>query len=407
MSPSSGAPILIHDRIEANRRKSRLLLLVFPIAILPAFLYATQYFMAFFAMATMGMGSPPQSGVPIARLAISGVIAIAFVVAVTALVHRHAATLVLRLTGARVLDPEAQAETTLSRIVENLCIGAGMPRPRLAVIDSPAANAYSTGREPEASTLVVTRGLLTLLDRRELEGVIAQELSQIANEDVRLGTVMATFVTVLWLPYLILRRLFRALSRSNSKLGTGCMIAFLLWFGLPIVYVVVAGLWIAIEMMTGSGASGTVVAGTNAYSENPMEGLVLLGAMLLALYAFVGGPLIALLIRRAVSREREFLADADAALLTRYPPGLARALTKIGTADNATLNTEPSIAHLWIVDPLPGGRRPWSEIWGIHPSLDERIETLSRMGGTTPPMLEEAAAEAAQYRASLAGSPQP
>jgi heat shock protein HtpX len=394
------APILIHDRIAANRGRTLLLEVVFALAILPTFLHATSYLTLVFGMATMGMEDPVLGarGLAEPRLAILGLAALALVVTTTYLVHRYSTALVLKLTGARLLDPNAGEEPVLSRIIENLCIGSGIPRPRLAVIESTAANAYSTGMDPETATLVVTRGLLTLLDRHELEGVVAQELSQIGNEDVRLGTLMATVVTVMWLPYLILRRVFRAMNRLSPKLAAGFLVGFLLWIVLPMLVLIFIGFGLGFEMMLTreAGPDGTSVGGL-------MEGLALIALMLVGVYTLIGGPVIGLLLRRAVSRERAFLADADAALLTRYPPGLACALTKIGSAGNASVDAEPSIAHLWIVDPRAGSRSPWLRFLSMHPALDERIETLSRMGKTTPSMLEKAAMDGARYSRSNLG----
>lgn len=401
---SAERPILIHDRIDANRRRTRWLQGVLGLACLPACLYVMTYFMSSFVMASVMMvpSSAAAGEIPIVRMTIAALVTVAFVVAVTAFLYTRSAALVLRLTGARVLERGGtEEEEELARIVENLCIGSGLPRPRLAVIESTGANAYSTGVDPEGSTLVVTRGLLNLMDRQELEGVVAQELSQIGNEDVRLGTVTATTVAVLWLPYLLLGMLFRAMSRLNPRLGTGCMLAFIFVFVVPTVFSVVVGLGLGMEMIRGSGPIA------DEYENPMMAGIALISVILLAAYGFAGAPVIGLFIRRAISREREFLADADAALLTRYPPGLARALTKMRAVGVAVVNTQPSIAHLWIVDPGGGGRGSWSRFWSVHPPLDDRIETLSRMGGTTPSMLEEAEADAVRYRRSVLGVSDP
>jgi heat shock protein HtpX len=393
------APLLIHDRIDANRRTIRLLQVMFPLVILPTFLHATSYLTLIFTMSAAASSVAGANGPPRLHLLASSLAAIALVVGVTILVHRHSAALVLRLTGARPLEGNARDEAALAQIVENLCIGSGLPRPRLALIESTAANAYSTGMDPEEATLVVTRGLLTLLDRQELEGVVAQELSQIGNEDVRLGTLMAAVVTVTWLPFLLLRRLFRRLQRQSPKLAMGCLVVFLIWIVLPMLASILIGLEMSFEML-GSEAAGS----GEMPRHDPRAAIALISVMLLALYNLVAAPVIGLLIRRAVSREREFLADANAALLTRYPPGLARALTKLGAGGNASLEADPSVAHVWIMDPRPDSPLAWLRIWSVHPALDERIQRLSRMGGTTPSMLEKAAADGARYSDSLGES---
>lgn len=294
------------------------------------------------------------------------------------LFYRYSAALVLRLTGARPLGPEE--EPTLVRTVENLCIGAGLPKPRLAIIESGATNIYSTGLEPDKATLVVTRGLLEALDRRELEGVVAQELSQIGNGDVRLGTVLATIVTIMLLPYLIVAGVTKTLLRANRGCGIGCL-GFLLFFVVMVAGSIVIGLVMSSEIFP-----------------DPTQRLLFILAMLFPLYALFIGPAIGYLLRFAVTREREFLADADAALLTRYPPGLARALVKIGVPGNAVIAAQPSITHLWIVDPRKPKFTPRTGLFATHPPIRERIEALSRMGGSTPEMLDDAEAAGRLYR---------
>ncbi len=298
------------------------------------------------------------------------------------LLYRYSSRLVLRLTGARLLGREE--EPTLVRTVENLCIGAGLPKPRLAIIESGATNIYSTGLEPDKATLVVTRGLLEALDRRELEGVVAQELSQIGNGDVRLGTMLASAMTIMLLPYLIVGHMLRSVFRTDRGCAMGCLFFPFLFF---------------VVMMAVSAVFGLVIS--SAISD-PTERLLFTLAMLFPLYALFIGPAIGYLLRSAVSRERELLADADAALLTRYPPGLARALVKIGVPGNAVIKTQPSIAHLWIVDP----RNPESiariDLFATHPPIRERIEALSRMGGTTPAMLAAAEADGRLYGDTVA-----
>jgi heat shock protein HtpX len=378
---SANAPILIYDRLAANRRKSRWLLIILGVVSTPVFLFVAHYLTAIVAMMTMSSftqaaSSPEAAIAPI--LGISTTIAVLVMVATARLYYRYCADAVLRLTGAQPLAPKE--ETPFRRIVENLCIGAGLPKPQVAVIESTATNLYSTGLDPEKSTLVVTRGLLQALDRRELEGVVAQELSQIGNGDVRLGTILATVVMIMLLPYILVGRAFKLLYRANRGCGFGCLILILYLVGLAVVSVI-AGMGMLVEP-----------------SADHTTRLLLLAVMLLPLYALVVGPAIGYLLRFAVSREREFLADADAALLTRYPPGLARALAKIGVPGNAAIDSQASIAHLWIVDPRRAKSGQWTAIFATHPPLGERIDALARMGGTTPEMLQEAEMAGRQYR---------
>jgi heat shock protein HtpX len=378
---SADSPILIYDRLDANRRKSRWLLITLGVVSTPVFLFAAHYLTGIVAMMTMSSfmqaaSSPEAAIAPI--LGISTTIAVLLMVAAARLYYRYSADAVLRLTGAQPLAPEE--ETPFRRIVENLCIGAGLPKPQVAVIESTATNLYSTGLDPEKSTLVVTRGLLQVLDRRELEGVVAQELSQIGNGDVRLGTILATVVMIMLLPYIVVTRVFKLLYRANRGCGIGCLGLILYLVGMTVVGVI-SGMGMLVEP-----------------SADPTTRLLLLAVMLLPLYAFIVGPAIGYLLRFAVSREQEFLADADAALLTRYPPGLARALAKISVPGNAAIDSQSSIAHLWIVDPRSATSAPWTAIFATHPPIGERIETLARMGGTTPEMLRAAEMAGRQYR---------
>jgi heat shock protein HtpX len=247
-----------------------------------------------------------------------------------------------------------------------------------------AMNIYSTGLDPDKSTLVVTRGLLEALDRRELEAVVAQELSQIGNGDVRLGTILATIVMIMVLPYIIMAGVSKRLFRVSRGCGFGCL-ALIVYFAAMLVVGIVVGIG-----MTGE------------EFPDPTTRLLFIVAMLFPVYALIIGPAIGYLLRFAISREREFLADADAVLLTRYPPGLARALAIISVPGNATVDTQSSVAHLWIVDPRRTKAAPRTGILATHPPIGERIEALVRMGGTTPEMLREAEMAGRRYRDAFA-----
>ncbi len=233
---------------------------------------------------------------------------------------------VLAISGAR---PVEKAEFPyLYNVVEGLTIAAGIPKPKLYVIDSPALNAFATGRDPEHSAIAVTSGLLKKLDRLELEGVIAHEMSHIKNYDIRLGTLAVVMVGII------------------AFLSDWLMRSFL-WGGFN-------------DDNRDRGALGPI--------------LVIIG-LIMAILA----PLIAQIIRLAISREREFLADASGALLTRYPEGLANALEKISqesvplrTANNAT-------AHLFIVNPFKNFGRRISSLFDTHPPIEERIKRLREM----------------------------
>jgi heat shock protein HtpX len=220
----------------------------------------------------------------------------------------------------------------LYNVVEGLAIAAGIPAPRCYVIDDTAPNAFATGRNPENSVICVTTGLLEKMNRVELEGVVAHEMSHVKNYDVRLQTVavvMAGVVALLsdW----ILRSFLWGGGRRRGRSGGG-----------------------------GSGAAGGV--------------LVLVG-LVLALVS----PLIAQLIRLAISRKREFLADASAAMLTRYPAGLASALRKIADDKEPLEAANKATAHLYIVNPLKNVQGAFNRLFSTHPPIEERIAALERM----------------------------
>ena len=238
--------------------------------------------------------------------------------------------LVLRVSRAQPADREQYPK--LHNIVEGLCIAAGMPVPAIYVIPEEAPNAFATGRNPEHASIAVTDGLLRTLNRVELEGVVAHELSHVKNRDILVGTLTATLVGVV-------------------VLLTGWMRWGLFWGG---------------GRGRGRGGDG---------GGNPIILIVALVAMILA-------PLAAQLIRFGVSRRREYLADADGALLTRYPPGLAAALRKIGSATNTMRVANNATAHLWFSQPsraVGEGHSRIERLFSTHPPIEERIKALEEM----------------------------
>jgi len=217
----------------------------------------------------------------------------------------------------------------LYRIVENLSITAGLFMPKIYIIDDASPNAFATGRNPQHAIVCVTRGLLDKLEKVELEGVISHELSHIGNRDILLCSVVVVLVGMISL-----------LSH-----------------------------W----MLRGMSFGG----GRRRNDDNGNLGLIL---MLVGLVAAILAPIAAVLIQLAISRKREFLADATGALLTRYPEGLARALEKIAK-DPAPLRTaSQATAHLFITDPLKLKRTNWlTKLWLTHPPVEERIKVLRQM----------------------------
>ncbi len=217
----------------------------------------------------------------------------------------------------------------LYNVVEGLAIAAGLPKPRCYVIQDSAPNAFATGRNPKNSVIVVTTGLLEKLNRVELEGVIAHEMAHIKNYDVLLGTVTVVMVGVaVLLSDWILRTFFWTGGRRSRK--------------------------------TGKGNAGAI--------------LILLGLVLAIL-----APLIAQVMRLAISRKREFLADASGVLLTRYPPGLISALKKLDNDPEPLEAANKATAHLYIVNPLKDIKGKVNKLFSTHPPIEERISALEKM----------------------------
>lgn len=226
----------------------------------------------------------------------------------------------------RAKEVKHEENPELYHIVENLCITVGLPVPKIYLIDEEAPNAFATGRDPKHAVIAVTRGLVEKLNRSEIEGVIAHELSHVGNRDILLGTVVVVLVgMVALLSDWFLRFSFFGRGRSRDRAG---------------------------------GQIGAILA---------LVGLIL--AIL--------SPLIATLIQLAISRKREFLADADGALLTRYPEGLASALEKIATDPNQLSVANKATAHLYIANPFKG--KHISTLFATHPSIEERVKILRGM----------------------------
>jgi heat shock protein HtpX len=241
--------------------------------------------------------------------------------------------LVLASTRAREVTPQEQPR--LHNIVEGLSIAAGIPKPRVYVIPEQAPNAFATGRNPEHSSVAVTEGLLSTMNRVELEGVIGHELSHVVDRDILVGTVVATLVgAVVLISEFFMRSWWWGGVRGRRGGDRG-----------------------------GGGIEAIIFA----------VGLVLL----------VLAPIIGQIVRLAVSRQREFLADAQGALLTRYPPGLASALRKIGAASGIPMRSaNNATAHLWLNQPsrIQGeGMGPLEKLFSTHPPIEERIRRLEEM----------------------------
>lgn len=257
-------------------------------------------------------------------LIIAGVIA----VAMTFGSYYASDKIVLAISRARPVKKEDYPY--LYNVVEGLAIAAGLPKPRCYVIDDTAPNAFASGRNPENSVIVVTTGLLQKLNRAELEGVIAHEMSHIKNYDVLVQTLAVVMVGIVaLLSDWTLRTFFWGGGRKRSR-----------------------------EKGGGNAAA-----------------IIIVVALVLAILS----PIIAQLLRLAISRKREFLADANGALLTRYPPGLASALKKL-SADREPLEAaNKATAHLYIVNPLKNIKGRVNKLFSTHPPIEKRIAELEKM----------------------------
>jgi heat shock protein HtpX len=255
---------------------------------------------------------------------------------------------VLAATGAQPIedlmargdDVERQKLQQLENVVDEMAIAAGLPRPAVFVVPDPDPNAFATGRGPEHASIAVTRGLLDALDREELQGVVAHEMSHVKNLDVRVMTIVAALV--------------------------GAVALLSDW------------------------ASRGMMWGRPRRDEDDREGGGVAGILLFVIWivAMLLAPLLAQALAMMVSRRREYLADASGAELTRNPLGLARALEKIESAEAPTRAINRGSAHLCIADPL--GRRVnlkegfWSEIFASHPPMAARIAALKAMAYQQP-----------------------
>jgi heat shock protein HtpX len=252
-------------------------------------------------------------------------IAVIFSVVANFLAYYNSDKMVLAMSKAHEIDHDSNRE--LYHLVENLCITAGLPTPKIYIIDDTAPNAFATGRNPEHAVIAVTSGLLQKLDKVELEGVIAHELSHIGNRDILLSTVVTVLVGLV----VLLADWFRHWSffggRRNSDSGN-----------------------------------------------NQMQLIITIVAIVLSILA----PIFAYMLQFAISRKREFAADADGALLTRYPEGLARALEKISTDQEPLEVANRATAHLYIASPFKETNKiGWlTRMLATHPPIEERIKKL-------------------------------
>lgn len=249
-------------------------------------------------------------------------VAVIFAVFTNFFSYWYSDKIVIKMTRAKPVTSESHRE--FWNVVENLSITGGLPMPKLYFIEDPAPNAFATGRNPENSAVAVTTGLLQILDKTELEGVIAHELSHIGNRDMLVSTIAVVLVGFLAiLSDIFLRSISWGGGRRDNRGGGGAIFA------------------------------------------------------ILAVVAIILAPIAAQLIHFAVSRKREFLADASGALLTRYPEGLARALEKIGSYEAPMRRPNHATAHLFLSNPFGAEKKQFfNKIFSTHPPMEDRISAL-------------------------------
>lgn len=272
----------------------------------------------------MGFGDPPAGG---GGLSIVG-FALIMAGVINFISYFWSDKIVLRISGAKQIDLKSHKE--LYRIVENLCIAGGLPIPKIYIIDDSAPNAFATGRDPKHAAIAFTTGILGKLNKQELEGVTAHELSHVGNRDTLVMSVVSVLVgTIALLSDFFLRSL---------------------WFG------------------------------GHRDSEDSKSNTIF---MVVALVAAILAPIVATLIQLAVSRRREFLADASGVLLTRYPSGLASALQKISGDKEVLEVANKGTAHLYIVNPLKGSQAVgwFAGLFNTHPPVEARVKALLEMEG--------------------------
>ncbi len=293
----------MYNQITENKRKTLFLIFIFLVFIIG---------IAWFADVYLGYGYSLVS----TAIVISG--------GMTLISYFAGDKIALASTGAKEI--QAKDNPYIWRMIENLAITSGLPMPRVYIINSPALNAFATGRDPKHASIAVTTGLIQALENEEMEGVLAHELSHIQNYDIRVMTIVVVLVGAI---AILSDMFFRARLMGHSDNDN-----------------------------RSSGQLGSILA---------IFGIVLI----------VLSPIIAELIKLSISRRREYLADASGALLTRYPEGLARALEKISTSATPLQTASTATAHLFISNPLKG--KTISHLFSTHPPIEDRIKKLREM----------------------------
>lgn len=293
----------MYDQITRNKRKTVILIALFTLFILfLGWLFGEMYQMGYWGL----------------------IIAIIISVTMSLASYYQGDKVALMASGAKAIKKEDNPY--VYRMVENLAITAGLPTPKIHIIEDSAMNAFACGRDPQHSSIALTTGIIAGLENEELEGVIAHELSHIKNYDIRIMTVIIVLVGIIAI-------LADFMMRAH-------------FFGM-----------------------------NNRDRDSKANGILMIVGIVLAILS----PIIAQIIQLAISRKREFLADADGALLTRYPEGLAKALEKIAAQNLPVKKASNATAHLYISNPFKNNKRMISKLFSTHPPTEERITALRSM----------------------------
>ncbi len=297
----------MYSQIDSNKRKTTLLITIFLV-----FIIGLGWFLGVY----MGYGYEIT------------ILAVVISFLMTLVSYYSGDKVALASTGAKAIQKEENPY--VYRMIENLAITAGIPTPKVYIIDSPALNAFATGRDPEHASIALTTGIIGSLENQELEGVIAHEMSHIKNYDIR---VMMIVVVLVGSISLLSNMFFRArflgfhVGKGNSK----------------------------IKVNGNGGQAGIII-------------------MIIGFFLLILSPIIAEMIKLAISRKREYLADASGAMLTRYPEGLASALEKISQSNFSLKTASAATAHLFISNPLK--RQSLTALFSTHPPIEDRIKKL-------------------------------
>jgi len=295
----------MYHQIESNKRKTWFLMIIFLITIvLVGYVWGSYYDFGYGAM----------------------LIAIIIAILLNLFSFLKGDKVALAISGAKEIKKEQNPY--VFRMVENLSITAGLPMPRVYIIDDLNINAFATGRDPKNSSIAITAGAIEKLENEELEGVIAHELSHIKNYDIRLMMIVIICVGIITL---------------------------------------LADFFLRAQFMFGNKKSN---------SRGNQAGAIL---MIIGVVLAILSPLFAKLIQLAVSRKREYLADASGVLLTRYPEGLARALEKIKNSNQPMKRANHATAHLYISNPFKVKLGSKARLFSTHPPIDKRIAELRKM----------------------------